>query len=162
MVLDKKGKLFGKVSIVDVAVILVAVLAVIAMASKIGQPIKSGSGQGTATAQYTVEVQKIRDASFNAVNKGDYVYDQQTGTCLGTVTEKTKQPAKDEVKKTDGTYVEAEVPGRYDMTLTIGAKGRKTDTGFYLEGKKELLKNADIDFTNENIAFSGTVLSIND
>jgi len=162
MILDKKGKIFGKISIVDMAVILVAIVAVIVMASKIGQPIKSGGNQNAAKAQYTVKIQKIRDVSYNAVNQGDAVYDKQTGTCVGTIIKKEKEPAKDEVTKTDGTLVKAVVPGRYNMILTIKTTGRKTDTGFYMEGKKELLKNADIDFSNDNIAFSGTVESITD
>lgn len=160
MILDKKGKFFGKISIVDIAIIVVAILAVVVVASKVAQPIRSGSSEKGDTIHYTVQVKKIRDASFNAVHKGDNLYDKETGAYVGKITAKEKAPATDLVQKTDGSYVTAEIPERYDMTITIEVNGRKTDAGFYMDGKKELLKNADIDFTNENIAFSGTVQTI--
>ena len=159
MILDKNGKLFGKISLVDLGIIVLIVLAAVVVVSKFSQPIRSGSEQGDKI-QYTVTVKKIRDASFSAVAEGDNLYDKETGAYVGKVVSKDKQPALDMVQKTDGTYTEAEVPQRYDMTLTLEATGRKTEGGFYMDGKKELLKNADINFTNENIAFSGTVQSI--
>ena len=70
MVMDKNGKLGGKISIIDVMAIVLVVL----VAAGIGVRYKSritGSVKSHETFEYVIRVSSIRDYTVNALKKPD-------------------------------------------------------------------------------------------
>jgi hypothetical protein len=89
MIIDSKGKLFGKVSIIDILIVLVIVAAVAGVGykfskSRAGGPIFTNASQNI---KLTFFWEEAPDFALKAVKKGDYVRDFDRSIVLGKVTD---------------------------------------------------------------------------
>lgn len=115
--LDDRGRIFGKVNIVDLIVLLVivavVVFAVVRMTGGSSQPI-------AIQVQYTVEGvrQATVDALVKAVATSATVRDEG-GTELGTVESVTPRPTKEEYPKPDGTLVASDSQVFSDVDIVV-------------------------------------------
>jgi hypothetical protein len=133
MLMDQKGKLFGKVSIVD-AIVALAVIIV-----AVGIYIRFGGEAGKAVAEdvtfsYTMEVKELRQPSVDALQDSvgmEFFLNEKKDSDMGTLTNVEVSPAMGIVEKTDGTTQMAEIPEKYDAILTFQMTGRVNDVGYY-------------------------------
>ena len=158
MFIDKQGKLFGKLNIIDLALIVMIITAGVFISMKMW-------GSKTTTSEnmectYIVKVSNIKETSLKYIEKGDTFLDGN-GVYLGElIAEPEAKPAKLHLVKNDGTYQTAEVPGRIDVTLTIKGYGIQNENGFYLDGKVPLLLGTNRFFRDSDIDFTGAVVEI--
>lgn len=141
MIIDEKGKLFGKVSIIDIAVILVIVVSIIGgivvyknieqgkIAPSESALINHSSALGDACVEF--ELSNVREITKNFLSVGDRVYSAETDKFLGEITKIDSTPYKDTITGTDGTMVFAPVPERYTLTLSVKVSGQQTQKGFF-------------------------------
>ena len=142
MIIDEKGKLFGKISIIDIAVVLILILAIVG-----GVVIynKTGSGKVSPTDNSLVtntdslddlciefQLSDVRDITKNAVAKKDKIYSDSTGDYIGEVIRIDSKPFRNSITGTDGTIIFADVPEKYELTIYVKTTGQHTDTGYYL------------------------------
>ena len=136
--IDEKGKLFGRVSVIDAAVVCIVLLLaagyVYKQTSRVIQPIINAG-----TPFYvTFRVEGVRSPNLGAIEVGDIFYKQYERHPLGEVVRFEYEQAYALLVKTDGTAVSAPVEGRYDMYITLLCTGSITDTGYYANGTQQL------------------------
>lgn len=159
-IIDEKGRLFGKINIIDLCVILVIVLAVAAFfvkSASLGKTEKS-----TAEITYTLKVKGVRMQTVDELNQSDgkSISVVKTGEALGTIQEVSYDQAIDFIVDKSGNYIETTIPDKYDVIVKISTNGTETPKGIYTEGGKQLFIGEDVKFNTKNAETSGEVLEI--
>ena len=139
--IDDKGRLFGKINLIDLAVIII----LLAVAGRFLLQVDfstANEGVGVTanneqTIRYDCQVLKVRQATVNAVQVGDAVVEAATNNHLGTVVDVIATPFVEEVFREDGTSVLVESQIYQDLTLVIEGKG-SSNANTVLIGKTEI------------------------
>jgi len=132
--IDGKGRLFGKINIID----LLIVLLVIAIAGGVYLVFFGGSDKQvveTSKVIYDFEITNVNKDFVDAINMGDFIRDSTRGNELGTVV--SKAPRKATMLNEDlinGRYIIAEVPDAYDVVITIEADADITPANIIVGG----------------------------
>ena len=164
-IIDKNGRLFGKISIIDLLVILVVAVLALALHTKNNeQEITSGSTPD-AVITYQVKAEAIPDSVASSIRVGDRMYetDRSTGGSIGEIVaiedlgEGTRWAALQ-----DGTVILAPVEGTRDLLLTIEGRGIESNGHFLINRIYELGYNAARNFSNQYAQFVGSVVAIGD
>lgn len=138
--LDKRGKLFGKISIVDILVVcIVLVMAVGAFLSwqKINNNVilteDKALVQNNAIdkLEITFRLKEVRSMTLESIQVGDDVYMEDTGKYLGTVVALESEPAKRLIYDNRGNAINAELPERVDVLMTVHAPGKRLNGGYF-------------------------------
>lgn len=161
MIIDNKGKLFGKINIVDLSVIIVLVLSVVLCVYKFSganDPSKSGN---TKKITYTLKAKAIRQVSCDSIEVGAKVYDKETEEYIGTVVSKTQEKATEYVNNADGKIdKQVEIPTKFDLYFDVECDAQINDKGYYLGGVKEITNYATLNIYTNKIEVSTTVMNI--
>ena len=163
MFLDEKGRLFSKVSIVDIAVVIFLICAVLFVGLKFFAPPGNISSAEEMAYEYTFKVDNIRQASVDALKKseGMSVYDSE-GAFLGNIREVTEIiPYKATVIKADGTMVNAQVPDKYTVKATVEVTGKKTTDCIMVSNKREISVGNHMSITTPEITVEVVITSVN-
>lgn len=137
MIIDENGKLFRKVSIIDILIVLVILLciagAVIRFSGLLGD-----NGSTPVQIEYVLRVRQIRDESVNAIMKKGELYSSLSDEAyLGTVTNVEKLENEDYSELIDGTIVKTSAVDRYDVLITVQVDGKQTGSALYTtDGKR--------------------------
>ena len=141
--IDNKGKLFGKINIIDLSVIFIILLALILTFIKFNyNPIKNDKTQ--TTIQYTLAVKGVRDFTVNAFKEGDEIFESVSENSLGKIISVHTKDTEKYMADANGDFKLATVPEQKDLFLTIecngviGDKGLETITGETLQLNKTL------------------------
>lgn len=124
--IDEKGRLFGKINIVDLLVILVIVIAAVVLGMKFLKPGSSGIAGGSSVkhhVEYTVLVESVQPAVYESI-KENYIPStlMASGELLdGQVTGVEAKPHADNVTvSTSGDTVAFTADkGLLDLTFTV-------------------------------------------
>ena len=132
--IDKKGRLFGKVNIVDLIIILV----ILSLIGGIYFVFFGGSDKQvveTSKIVYEFEITNVNKDFFDAITPGDPIRDNIRGNEIGTVVSKVFRKAtmlnEDLI---NGKYVIVEVPDAYDVVITIEGKANITPANIIVGG----------------------------
>lgn len=131
-VIDHKGRLFGKINLLD----LVVVVAVLAVAGRYGykhfMPNQTRTTGQDTTVEITVKLAKVSPETAATIRKGDPVVDGTSNVRLGAVSKVEVKPA---------TIVEGgnEFISKYysDVYVTIAGPGHLAPTGVTLGGAQQ-------------------------
>ena len=156
--IDDRGRLFGKISILDIVVLLVAVVLVVAFYAKFNVHDTPMSSRDTTQVTYTVRIPAIRLSSANLLRSGDKLYSSDTGGYIGTITdiEITDAIAPDSL--VDGTYAIARVEERYDVLLTVTGYCSVSNGRVYVDRTFELSANGSYKVFTKYNDFSSCIL----
>ena len=109
-ILDRDGRLFGKISIIDVIVILVVAVLALAIYVKTQMP-QTGTSVTTTKVVYQMKLNNQPEYMLSAIQVGDQMYDKEssTGGSLGTIVDIEGSPGTEQGELDDGTvaYVPA-------------------------------------------------------
>lgn len=174
MIIDKKGKLFGKISVVDIAVLLVIVIGVVGLAltkktldqkkymtDGANMLVKSDAGYDKMTVKLTAF--GVRDLTRDAIVVGDDVYiiaSKDESTYLGKIADVYSKPATRNVDANDGTVYNAQIPDRYDVTIVVEGTGRKMDSGYYVDANTRLYYGKEVEIKTTTIQTTPMVTEI--
>lgn len=161
-IIDRNGRLFGKISIIDVIVILAVLVVVLAIYVKTHKP-QTGSNVDTTTIVYQMQVDNMPEYMLQAIQKGDQIYDKErsTGGSLGTITDIQVSDGTYEAKLSDGTYEVVPAENHYNLLLTIQGEGLIDENGNYLLNRVyNLGVNSSREFNNKYGLFLGRIVSI--
>lgn len=159
MIINKEGKLFGKISVIDIAVILIiAVLAV-------GIYIRfSGTTQTIATAGEDIEctflVRNIRTFSAEALERGGPVYDKTSKEYIGEITDVRIDEGEYQVNMADGTFEAVAPEERYNAYVTVEFEGKVGENGYYTAANKYLAAGTTVVINTKYAQCESTVYSI--
>lgn len=171
MIIDNKGKLFGKINIVDLVVVLVVVVAALGVVltkvkldnSKIMSNDSNMLIQSSAeldTLEIKLKVKEVRDITRDAIIVGDDVYLTANDRILGSVVRVESEPAMREVIGNNGTVYQAEVPERYDVTIVVETEGKKKEEGFFTNTNIQLLYGREMGIKTSTIQTTPTIAGI--
>ena len=137
MIIDKNGKLFGKISIIDIAII-VLILVLIA-----GTYVRfQGSGKASAGASvsanlipvtFKIEIKGVREFSFNELKEGDIVSDPENEIVLGEIVSIEINPFIEKVLRTNGEFSTAPHPDRRTVVIEVKGNAKQKKDGYYIE-----------------------------
>lgn len=137
MIINKEGKLFGKISIVDIAVVLILVLLAIGIYTRFSGNTKVVVSNGQKI-QCTFVVKNLRQYSVDALKKGGPMFDKTSKELIGTITDVRVEPGKYNINMSDGTYKAAVPEDRYNVYVTVEFDGKAGDSGYYTAANKFL------------------------
>ena len=129
----KNGKIFGKISVIDILVVIVAVLMIKVVYDKYNYSVNGPSTQTVIKQEfeYTAKIKKISPKTIDMLKIEDEVYDKTSSTMIGKITDIQYETAKYEFEGNDGKVYLKEYPGKVDVTLKIKTDGTIKD-GEYL------------------------------
>jgi len=166
-IIDRNGRLFGKISIIDVLVILVVLVMAAALYVKSQRP-QTGSAVTEQAVTFQVRARGVDDFVADAILVGDSLYDQDYssgGKALGEITD--VQVERDPGMKlathlTDGTAGLLEAEDTVDLLITVKGWGLVTDRSVLLNRVYSLGVNSSRNYCTKHADFIGTVSDILD
>ena len=136
--IDKNGKLFSKISIIDI-LILLAILLCIGAAFVRFSGLLGDNKSTPVQIEYTLKVNQVRDKSADALlKKGELYSSLSDGAYMGTVVNAEKKQNDDYSTLVDGSIVKTSAADRYDVLVTVQIDGRQTGTALYSKGGKRI------------------------
>lgn len=157
--IDKNGKLFGKVSIIDLAVLGLVVLVFLGIGmrqSRMGQDVQIAHD---IELNYTIEIANVRHWARHNIRAGDQIF--TSNTHVGTIQEVSYRPYVATVS-TDSGILQAEVPGRYVTYIRVAARATVNDGRVLVSHSIPLgAGNASVQFTTRYANFTGHILELN-
>ena len=79
---------------------------------------------------------------------------------MGEIVSVAERPAYDTHVMADGTYKNAEIPDRYDVTVTVRVNGKVSADGFYTKQNKQITPGSGYTFTGKLAQTSGIVSDV--
>lgn len=132
MFIDKKGKLFGKINIIDFLILVILVAAIAILGVKF---LGGGRGKDTQTLEMKFHIEEIDEWVTENVKEGDALYDGTYEQDLGKVTKVEVGEAVTWGLNADGEYKKSTRPGFKSMTITGEVQGTKTAVGAKVGGE---------------------------
>ena len=159
--IDHNGRLFGKISVIDVLVLAVVVVLAAALYFKSNQT-HTGTSVTNNEITYQVLASGVRNYVADAVREGDYMYDQDrsSGGTLGKIVSIEVLPSGKMGEFNDGTVDTVPVEDGVDLLLTIQGSGILSDGRYLLNRVYDLGVNSSRNFYTPYAQFTGVVTSI--
>lgn len=164
MIIDSKGKFFGKVSIIDIIIVLVVIAAIAGVGYKLRQ---------SNTIILTTKPDKIRLTFFNdespeyavkAVKVGDVVKDFEQGAVFGKVIEDIKIDKAlsytEFSEYVDGEWVIGSRPGYCSYYMTVDGEGVINSNGGVNFGGVNYYVGRTVTMIVGNNVFTGRIYNI--
>ena len=160
--LDRDGRLFGKLSIIDgIALLVVAVLAV-AIYVKSQMP-QTGSSVTTTSVIYQMRLVNQPAYMLNAIQVGDQMFDKErsTGGSLGTILDIAVSDGTNQGELDDGTVAQIPAENHYNLLLTIEGQALVgTEGSVALNRIYDLGVNSHRNFNTKYASFVGQIVDI--
>lgn len=170
MIIDTKGKIFGKISIVDICVVLIIIIGALGAYFTIStvnggaisqnSKVVLNSSAPVLEATITFELKGVRDVTRDSLLEGDEVFETEDNKFIGTINEVTYKAATKDYVAADGSIYIAEIPESYDVMVTVDAKGKKTSSGFYTESDLQILYGKEIEIKTSSVKTKPKVVGI--
>ena len=158
--LDRKGKLFGIINIIDLCVILIVVIIAAGTFYKFKVMDKTSNTAAMQPVTYTVKVEKIRSYVLDNVLEGDILYDKTSGNDIGKITKVESEPATEFISMSDGTVVKGNVENRINVIFTVEADAVQNSSGCFVNRTYERLVGSQRKFMTKYFECDGYINSI--
>lgn len=159
-IIDKNGKIFSKISIIDIVIVLAILFLVLSFAFS-----KTSNSNGVTVSKqeikYTTQIKvygmiKTERSPF-AVN--DNIYGSN-GEFVGKVVSLEVKPTVSKVKLTDGTHVDHTSEEYVEYFITLEGSGTQTDKGVFASGTLAVIPNNNISISSKLYVGNAIVLSV--
>ena len=121
-IIDKNGRLFGLISLIDVAVIAIAAVLVCALLTKDSVSPIVNIAAPMDKISYELTISNMPEGRLNSLKIGETIYDGDNNNPLGTIADMKVEDCVISILKADGTFDYAPVEGRYNVIMTIEAE----------------------------------------
>lgn len=158
-IIDEKGRLFGKISIIDVFVIILVLVLAAAIYMRFFTKNETAV-TSEVDFTYQIKVYAVRPTTANNVKAGDKMYSSESGALLGTVTDVEVTDAVIEIEKSDGTFAEAATGDRCDAVITIDGTGIISNGRYFADRSFEIAVNDRVEVCTKYCTFGGYIWSI--
>lgn len=159
--IDKNGRFFGKVSILDVVIVLVAVMLICSFVySRFG---KNDSNISVSNEEITflseIKVFGVADTELSPFYDTKNIYSSD-GDLIGEIISVKKEPTKTKFKTGDGKYIDTVSEGFYDYFIEVKGKGTQSDKGIFASGTVAIIPNNVLNISTKLFTGSAIVLSV--
>jgi hypothetical protein len=159
--LDEKGRVFGKISIIDLVIVIVLLTAGGWFAyAKFGKNLGQDIAARERSIEFTIVVATIRPATVEALTKGGKAFEFKTGAALGTVTKVTTEPSEVWTINEDGKWLKTTDTNRLDAYVTVAGTARESESTITVNGV-EIRVGLSIGITTKWAQVNGYVLTVN-
>lgn len=134
MILDKKGKLFGKISIVDALVVVIIIAVACGLYYKFGSSGTVTPFTDTQTIQMSVYMESVNTYMIDNIKVGDVVKDRVQNVVLGKVTDIQVGPDISYFISDRGLAVQGSREGYNSATIVFEGEGIYKETGVFFSG----------------------------
>lgn len=159
MKVDKNGRIKGKVSIIDILVILLVVLVIVGVGARYGSKITE-SVKTDKQFEYVLRIENVREYTVNALEKKGYVTDKKSEKNLGEIVDVSVENATSQSITASGQITNPELPNRYTCYVTIRATGQESEDNYILADSTELSVGRNIELFSKYIKTSGDIMSV--
>lgn len=166
-IIDRNGRLFGKISVIDVLVILVVLVLAAALYFKEHQA-HTGTSVVEQPITFQIRAQGVNDYVVDAIRVGDGVYDSvyaSGGRALGQITDIQVERTPGMKLKLDisgGVSGLVEAEGTVDLLITVQGQGLIDGKRYALNRVYDLGVNSSRNYYTKRADFVGTVADILD
>lgn len=131
--LDEKGRLFGKINLLDLCILLVLALAIVFGIKRFF--LKPDESKMMRPAKLTFEITDVRQVTLDTIKEGHMLYWTDRSRPIGKIEKVEHIPFEQPLEK-NGEWVNMPVPGKYSVTLTISADVKDDGNAFWLGGEQ--------------------------
>ena len=166
-IIDRNGRLFGKISVIDVLVILVVLVMAAALYFK-GHQTHTGNTVVEQTITFQIRARGVNDYVAAAIQAGDGIYDRDYssgGRALGEVVDVQveRTPGMQLMENMgDGTAGLVESDGTVDLLVTVKSTGLVSGKSYSINRVYDLGINSSRNYNTTRACFTGTVCDILD
>lgn len=123
MIIDSKGKLFGKISIIDLLVVFVVLGLAAGVLYKYVKSDTPSVFNKPDTLETVIFVEESPEYSLNGINIGDPVREIVQGSYLGAITSIKSDKSVSYSVNSDGEFVQSSKPGYVSLEITLKGEG---------------------------------------
>lgn len=159
-IIDKNGKLFGKISVLDIiivaCVVFVAAVFILNKGDKISLPISTKS-----TVEYTAtfKAYSLDKGMRSPFEVGGKLYGAN-GEYIGEITSVEEKATINKEKLQNGTYIDYVSPRYVDYFITVEGSGTENSKGIFAEGTFSLYPNNSVSVSSKYFYGNAIVLSV--
>lgn len=154
--IDRKGRLFGKINIIDLLFLLILIIAVVGGISRFRN--SSISVENVTEGKMTLLVDDIRAISAENIVEGEELYSYDKGVYFGKIVSKNVVPYEKEIEY-EGQWVKAPVPDKYSVYIDVDVDVTETDKAHMVAGQ-EVRVGTEYRLKSKSIGFSGICIGI--
>lgn len=157
---DEKGRVFGKISILDLVIVLVLVTAASWFAyAKFGRNLEQEIAAREEPVQYTIVVTTLRPTTADALKKGGKVFEFKTGALIGTIKDVVVEKGDIWTINEDGRWLRTRTDDRVDVYITIDATARVGENVVTVNGVEARIGTS-IGITTKWAQVSGNIMTL--
>ena len=160
-IIDHNGRLFGKISIIDLLVI--AVVAVMAVALHVkSNSTHTGTNVTNTPITYQVLATGVRSYVAESVTVGDLMFDQDrsSGGTLGVITDIQVLPSAKLAELNNGTVGTLPMEDAVNLLITVEGSGLISEGRYLLNRVYDLGVNSSRNYYTKYAQFTGVVSMI--
>lgn len=158
MLINKKGKLFGLINIIDLSIVILIVALVFGGIYKI-KSINSIKISDLKDIEVTVGFEEEPKGLVDAIKNGDILEDSVRGIVIGEIVSKDIKNHSELVIDKDGKVSYKEIPDSYDGEIVLKGKAMVDENGVIVE-TRQLYIGTDIRLKSNIYVFSSKVVDI--
>lgn len=118
--LDDKGRLFGKINIIDLSIVLFIIVALLGINYKLGLLKKLNTESQTVQKHIIrIWIKDIASYTVDEIKLEDIVQEQRSNIEIGKIVEKEVIPTRKTTSDLNGKWVISEVPERSDVIIKL-------------------------------------------
>jgi hypothetical protein len=157
--IDKNGRIFGKISFIDLLVVLAVAAAVLVAATKQNVVEQVTGSVKTVPVEYVVAVRNIRASVADLLREDDYVWLESSGVPAGKITGVEIKDAETVSQKVDGTYAVGKIESKVDAFITILTDCSYSNGRYYADRTYELNVNQQQNYVTKYALLTGGMIS---
>ncbi|MBE3589559.1 MAG: DUF4330 domain-containing protein [Firmicutes bacterium] len=157
--IDRQGRLFGRINVLDFLVVLLVVALAARLAYSWLGPGRTVAAESDVPITFTALVAAVRGPTADAIHVGDAVYETRTNSYLGKVTAVKVEPSLVLVQNPDGTQTQERSTVYKDVYVTISGRGKATPTSVMV-GTQQIHIGTALQFQTRIWGVTGTVWNI--
>lgn len=163
-IIDGNGRLFGKISVIDLLAAAVVIVLAAALSFK-GNQTHTGTSVTEQPITFQVLARAVRGYEAEAIRVGDGLYDQNYssgGRALGKITDiqVARDPGTTQAALNDGTVAFIDTEDSVDLLLTVEGQGLVNGRSCSINRVYDLAVNSARGYYTRMCQFTGTVASI--
>ena len=141
--LDNKGRLWGKVSLIDIGIVLAVLVIAIGFGWREAAPRIEQVINPTETFYITIESNRLRGVNVDAIGLGDLMFRLHSHQPMGRVIDIDVSPAMEVIRRSDGTAARVEMEERYRVVILLEAVGSYND-GYFVNGNDHIAPGSEL------------------
>lgn len=160
MIINDKGKLFGKISIIDIVVLIGIIIAGFGLYSKYTAPSAEIITTETQTIEYLLLIKNVPQGTVDGLNNSSIITNVHTKEYIGYITNVSPVPALQTVTLSDGSTETTEIPDLFNVTLTVRLEGKAGESGYYTSENQSINIGAIYNINTKYVNASATVTNV--